>query len=126
MVDALDPERAAARGRSRQEAEAALADAEKAYNDLDTQRAAKQADAAVKAFQQADLSQAWASYVHVRVLKVACLAANGQSKPARAELERVLAIAPTPSSRPPSSRRTCWRSPSARARPRRTGMGGWR
>lgn len=94
VVDALDPERAAARDKSRQGAEAALADAEKAYNDLDTQRAAKQAEAAVKAFQQADLSRAWSSYVRARVLKVACLAANGQSKPARAELERLLAVAP--------------------------------
>jgi len=94
VVYALDPDRAAARSRSRNDAEVALADAEKAYNDLDTQRAAKLADAAAKGFLQADLSQAWAGYVRARVLKLACLAANGQAKPARAELERLLAIAP--------------------------------
>ena len=94
LVDALDPERAAARAKSRAGAEASLADAEKAYNDLDTQLAAKQADAAAKGFLQADLSQAWSAYVRARVLKAACLAANGQAKPARTELERLLAVAP--------------------------------
>ena len=94
VVYALDPDRAAARSRSRNDAEVALADAEKAYNDLDTQRAAKLVDAAAKGFLQADLSQAWAGYVRARVVKVACLAANGQAKPARAELERLLAVAP--------------------------------
>lgn len=94
VVDVLDPDRAAARARDRNDAEVSLAEADKAYNDLDTQRAAKLADAAAKGFLQADLSQAWTSYVRARVLKAACLAANGQVKPARAELERLLAVAP--------------------------------
>ncbi|HVE81331.1 MAG TPA: PEGA domain-containing protein, partial [Myxococcales bacterium] len=94
LVDALDPERAAARGRSQKEAEAALAGAEKAYNDLDTQRAGKLADAAVKAFQQTDLSRTWPGYLRARVLKVACLAASEKPKTIKAELERLLAIAP--------------------------------
>ena len=94
LVESLDPERAAERARSRQSAEAALAEAEKLYNDLDTRGAAQKADAAARFFQESDLTQAWPSYVRARVLKIACTVANGQSKPARAELERLLAIAP--------------------------------
>jgi len=94
LVEVLDPDRTAARARSRQDAEAALADAEKAYNDLDTRAAAQKADAAVRLFQAADLSRAWPAYVRARVLKAACLSANGGSKPARAELERLLSMAP--------------------------------
>jgi PEGA domain-containing protein len=94
VVDALDADHAADRARNRTSAETALVEAEKAYNDLDTQRAARLADAAVRTFFQSDLSRVWPGYVRARVLKVACLAANGQSKPARAELERLVASAP--------------------------------
>ncbi len=94
LVEALDPERTAERARSRREAEAALAEAEKLYNDLDTKNAAQLADASVKAFRLTDLTQTWTGFVRARVLKIACLVANGQEKPARAELERLLAFAP--------------------------------
>jgi hypothetical protein len=94
LVAALDPERESFRTRRARDGEAALEEAARAYNDLDTQRAHDRAAAAIKAFQDTDLSRTFPRLIAARVLKAASRFANGEVKPARKELEQILALDP--------------------------------
>lgn len=94
LADALD-----ARGRGEREArdaEAALAmkEGQRAYDDLDTQKALQQFDKAVRAYETADLSRRFGELSRARVMKAASQVANGENTAAQLEIRAVLAVDP--------------------------------
>ncbi|MDC0709742.1 PEGA domain-containing protein [Stigmatella sp. ncwal1] len=94
LADALE----AGAFRSRQEkaaqAAAAFAEGQKAYDELDTQKALEQFDAAVQAYEASDLSQYFTDMSRARVMKVASHVANGDNKAAAREMADVLSRNP--------------------------------
>jgi hypothetical protein len=94
IADALDPAGAEARARKEAEAEAAMADGQKAYDELDTVAALAQFEKAANLFAQTDLSRGFRRWVEAQLLRASCLVANGELKVAEVELDRVLALEP--------------------------------
>lgn len=94
MVDAIDP--ASARERVEQElgASQAMKDGLKAYNDLDTQKAQQLFEQAMQGYGRSNLSAHFKDYIQAWVMKVASRVANGESRAAQRELERLLALDP--------------------------------
>lgn len=93
LVDVLDPQEWSRRKAKLAEAEAEYAAGFRAYEELDTLKAAQGFDAAVKAYRSTDLSLTHEALVQSWVMKAAAMVANG-SKGARAEIERIIAFAP--------------------------------
>jgi hypothetical protein len=94
LTAALDPEGAKARRASLEEATEAVAAGEKAYDELDAQKAGADFERAVKAYGQTDLRKHLHDLSHAWAMRVASLVANGDKKGAEAELEHLLAVDP--------------------------------
>jgi hypothetical protein len=94
LSDALDAEGARAREAKAQEAAAALKEGLKAYDELDTQKALQQFDKAARAYEASDLSAHFEQHSQARVMKVASQVANGETKAAELEAERLLGTNP--------------------------------
>jgi hypothetical protein len=94
LVDALDSQGARARAQKAQEAAAAFQEGQKAYDELDTQKALQQFDAAAKAYEGSDLTRHFADMSRSRVMRIASYVANGDDKTAAREMKDVLARNP--------------------------------
>ena len=77
-----------------EEAAAALKEGQKAYDELDTQKALQQFDQAAQAYEASDLSRHFADMSRARVMKIASYVANGDNKAFVGELKEVLARNP--------------------------------
>ncbi|ADO74165.1 PEGA domain-containing protein [Stigmatella aurantiaca] len=94
LADALESGGFRSREEKAAQASAAFAEGQKAYDELDTQKALEQFDAAVKAYEASDLSQHFTDMSRARVMKVASHVANGDNKAAAKEMADVLARNP--------------------------------
>jgi hypothetical protein len=94
LSDALDPQSARARQERAKEAQARLAAAQDAYNNLDTVKALKEADLAMKAWADTDLTLHIGELTQAWLFKIASHVANGETKVARAEIDRLVAVNP--------------------------------
>ncbi|SET29778.1 PEGA domain-containing protein [Stigmatella erecta] len=94
LADALESEAARAREEKAAQAAAAFAEGQKAYDELDTQKALQQFDAAVQAYEASDLSRHFADMSRARVMKIASQVANGDNKAAAREISDVLSRNP--------------------------------
>jgi hypothetical protein len=94
LADALDSQGARAREQQGQEAAAAFQEGQKAYDELDTQKALERFDTAAKTYEGADLTRYFADMSRSRVMKIASYVANGDNKEAARELKDVLARNP--------------------------------
>jgi hypothetical protein len=66
----------------------------RAYEELDTKKAEEHLGEAVKAFKQADLTRNFPSLIKAWVMRVAALLANGHTRAANLEIDKVLAVDP--------------------------------
>ncbi|MCP3144033.1 PEGA domain-containing protein [Pyxidicoccus xibeiensis] len=94
LADALD-----AAGRREREARAAevataMQEGQRAYDELDTEKALQQFDAAVRAAEAGDLSLRFGDLSRARVMKAATQVANGENTAAQLEIRSVLAVDP--------------------------------
>ncbi len=89
LADALEGGERPAR-----EAEAAMQEGQRAYDDLDTQKALQQFDKAVRAYEASDLSRRFGELIRARVMKAASQVANGENTAAQLEIRAVLAVEP--------------------------------
>ncbi|MCY1035666.1 PEGA domain-containing protein [Corallococcus sp. BB11-1] len=94
LADALDAQGASAREAKAVEGNAAYKEGAKAYDELDTVKALQSFDKAVRAYEQSDLSRAFALLSRARVMKAASQLANGENKAAELEMRSVLAVDP--------------------------------
>lgn len=95
LAQALDAEGTKARTAKAEEGAAAFAEGKRAYDDeLDTQKALVQFDRAVRAFEASDLLKHFADLSRARVMKVASQVANGETKAAELEVEKLLGMDP--------------------------------
>ncbi len=93
-VEALDPDGTRERQGAGVEADAALARGQKAYDELDTERAGVLATSAIKLYRQTDLTRRFPALSKAWVLKIASLAANGETRAAQYEIEKLVAVDP--------------------------------
>jgi hypothetical protein len=93
-AEALDPQGDEARAKALQDAQAAMKAGQKLYDDLDVQKALAQFDKAVADYEQTDLSVHLSELGAARMMRVASINANGETRVAEQELERVLAVDP--------------------------------
>jgi hypothetical protein len=93
-VEALDPQGEEARAKALQDAQAAMKAGQKLYDELDAQKALAQFDRAVAGYEQTDLSVHLSELGAARMMRVASINANGETKAAEQEMERVLAVDP--------------------------------
>ncbi len=95
LTQALDAEGMKARAAKAEEAAAAFAEGKRAYDDeLDTQKALVQFEKAVRAYEGSDLLVHFPALSRARVMKVASQVANGETKAAELEVERLLGMDP--------------------------------
>lgn len=94
LIDLLDAENAKEREGRVKAGDAALEAAQQLYNDLDTIRALSEADRAIRAYAETDLTQHMDELVGAWIFKIASLVANGENKAAELEMEKLLAVAP--------------------------------
>ncbi|HYH94361.1 PEGA domain-containing protein [Hyalangium sp.] len=94
LADALDASGAREREAKAEEAAAAFAEGQKAYDELDTQKALQQFDTAAKLYELSDLSRHYPELARARVMKIASYVANGDNKAFARELKEVLARNP--------------------------------
>ncbi|HVG57426.1 MAG TPA: PEGA domain-containing protein [Hyalangium sp.] len=94
LADALDAQGAAEREAKAREAAAALQEGQKAYDELDTQKALAQFDRAAQLYESSDLSLHFEDMSRARVMKIASYVANGDKKGFQRELKEVLARNP--------------------------------
>ena len=94
LVDALDAQGARAREQKAQEAAAAFQEGQKAYDELDTQKALERFDTAAKTYEESDLTRHFADMSRARVMKIASYLANGDTKEAARQMKDVLARNP--------------------------------
>ncbi len=94
LASSLEGEGASARNQKEAEAEAAMAEGQRVYEELDTAAALTQFEKAANLFVQTDLSRTFQRWVDAQLLRAACLVANGELKVAEVELDRVLALEP--------------------------------
>lgn len=94
LIDALDAENADARERRVTDGSAALESARTANNELDSNKAIAEADRAMKAFSDSDLTQHMKELVGAWIFKIAALIGNGEDKAAQMEMDKLLAVAP--------------------------------
>ncbi|HEX8706559.1 MAG TPA: PEGA domain-containing protein [Myxococcaceae bacterium] len=94
LVDALDSQGARAREQKAQEAASAFQEGQKAYDELDTQKALERFDAAAKTYEDSDLTRHFADMSRARVMKIASYVANGDNKEAAQQMKDVLARNP--------------------------------
>lgn len=93
---ALDTEGVSARAAKAEEAAAAFAEGKRAYDEeLDTQKAMVQFDKAVRAYEASDMLAHFKDLSRARVMKVASQVANGETKAAELEAEKLLSMDPT-------------------------------
>lgn len=94
LADVLDAQGARERDAKAAEAAAALQEGQKAYDELDTQKALKQFDQAAQLYEGSDLSRHFMEMSRARVMKIAAYVANGDNKAFQRELKEVLARNP--------------------------------
>ncbi len=94
LADALDAQGAREREAKAGEAAAAFKEGQKAYDELDTQKALQQFDKAAQTYEASDLSRHFADMSRARVMKIASYVANGDTKAFLRELKEVLARNP--------------------------------
>ncbi len=107
LVDALDPRAAANRATLLAEGRAAAQAGRTSYDDLDTAKAAVSFTDAVKAFKQTDLSLHFGEFSSAWVMRTASLVANGETRAAQNEIEKLVSVDPhaelKPENFPPDS-----------------------
>ncbi len=107
LVDALDAQGARAREQKAQEADAAFQEGQKAYDELDTQKALERFDTAAKTYEDSDLTRHFADMSRSRVMKIASLRGQRRREGGRAARSRTCWRATRgPSSLPTTSRRS--------------------
>lgn len=94
LADALDAQGSQERVAKATEAAAALQEGQKAYDELDTQKALQQFDKAAQLYEGSDLSRHFMDMSRARVMKIAAYVANGDNKAFQRELKEVLARDP--------------------------------
>ncbi|NVJ26112.1 PEGA domain-containing protein [Myxococcus sp. AM011] len=94
LTDALDARGKAAREAKAAEGAEAMKAGQMAYDELDTQKALQQFDAAARAFEASDMSRNFGDLSRARVMKAASQVANGESTAAQLEIRAVLAVDP--------------------------------
>ncbi|NTX12666.1 PEGA domain-containing protein [Myxococcus sp. CA051A] len=94
LSDALDAQGKAAREAKAAEGASAMKDGQTAYDELDTQKALQQFEAAARAFEASDLSRNFGDLSRARVMKAASQVANGEGTAAQLEIRAVLAVDP--------------------------------
>jgi hypothetical protein len=94
LVDALDAQGARAREQQALQAAAAFQEGQKAYDELDTQKALEQFELAAKTYESSDLTRHFEDMSRARVMKIASYVANGDTKEAARLLKDVLARNP--------------------------------
>lgn len=94
LADALDAQGTQERVAKATEASAALQEGQKAYDELDTQKALQQFDKAAQLYEGSDLSRHFMDMSRARVMKIAAYVANGDNKAFQRELKDVLARNP--------------------------------
>ncbi len=94
LAEKLDAPGARARAEKAAEADALLAQGQKAYEALDTQRAAQLFNDAAKAFRQTDLTRRFIDLMRASVMRAASLVANGETRAAVNEIEKITALDP--------------------------------
>lgn len=94
IADAYDPAEARARASREQDAVAKMKDGQKALDDLDNQKATELYTAANKALAETNLSRSWELYLQSLRRMAASHATGGENGPARADMERVIALDP--------------------------------
>lgn len=94
LVNALDVTQAGARERALKDAQAAMQLGQRAYDELDTQKALAQFERAIKGFEQTDLTRNFKSLSGAWVMKIASLVANGENKAAELEIDKLMAVDP--------------------------------
>ncbi|MGQ0506889.1 MAG: PEGA domain-containing protein [Myxococcaceae bacterium] len=94
LADAFDPEAAHDRQLHLQEAETAFQAGMSAYDGLDTQKSVGLFDKAVKAYELTDLTRNFNALTKAWAMRIASHVANGDARVARAEIDRLLAVAP--------------------------------
>ncbi len=94
LVEALDHSNTKLRQARVAEAAAAASAAQKLYDDLDAQKAAQGFSEAVKGFRQADLTRHFSDLSQAWTMKIASLVANGETRAAQNEIEKLVAVDP--------------------------------
>jgi len=94
LATALEGDGASGRVQKEADAEAAMAEGRRVYEELDTVAALAQFEKAANLCVQTDLSRTFQKWVDAQLLRAACLVANGELKVAEVELDRVLALEP--------------------------------
>ncbi|MCP3104870.1 PEGA domain-containing protein [Myxococcus sp. K15C18031901] len=94
LSDALDADGQRAREAKAAAGAEAMKEGQKAYDELDTQKALEQFDAAAKDYEASDLSRAFGELSRARVMKAASQVANGESTAAQLEIRSILAADP--------------------------------
>ena len=94
LADVSDAHGARERAAKAAEAAAAFEEGQKAYDELDTQKALQQFDKAAQLYEVSDLSRHFMAMSRARVMKIAAYVANGDNKAFARELKEVLARNP--------------------------------
>lgn len=94
LVDALDPKAAAERQSHARAGQEAIEAGFRAYEELDTQAASTHFTKAMAELRKADLTRTFAAFSKAWVMRIACQYANGETRVAQAELEKLLKLDP--------------------------------
>ncbi|AKQ64253.1 TolA protein [Myxococcus hansupus] len=94
LADALDVEGQRERQARESEAAEAAKAGQRAYDELDTEKALVHFDKALRAYEGADLSQRFTELSRARVMKAASQVANGENTAAQLEIRTALALNP--------------------------------
>ena len=94
LADALDVEGQRERQARAAEAAEAVKAGQRAYDELDTEKALVHFDKAVRAYEGTDLSQRFTELSRARVMKAASQVANGENTAAQLEIRTALALNP--------------------------------
>ncbi|WP_342375719.1 PEGA domain-containing protein [Myxococcus stipitatus] len=94
LSEALDAKGKAAREAKAAEGAEAMKEGQRAYDELDTQKALQQFEAAARAFEASDMSRNFGELSRARVMKAASQVANGENAAAQLEIRAVLAVDP--------------------------------
>ncbi|WP_043712164.1 PEGA domain-containing protein [Corallococcus macrosporus] len=94
LADALDADGLRERQAREAEAAEAMKAGQRAYDELDTEKALKHFDNAVRGYEGADLSRRFTELSRARVMKAASQVANGENTAAQLEIRTALALNP--------------------------------
>ncbi|QDE99458.1 PEGA domain-containing protein [Myxococcus xanthus] len=94
LSDALDADGQRERQAREAEAAEAMKAGQRAYDELDTEKALEHFDKAVRGYEVADLSQRFTELSRARVMKAASQVANGENTAAQLEIRTALALNP--------------------------------